>query len=230
MRTEPRGGTVLMEAVLCLPLLLLLVTGVIQFARIWEARLMVQYAAYNAARAALVYNTEDYADIDKSTGKITFKSSEGPVWVAAVNTLAWKSATSAGTGDASGDYSFPGFSGDLSFRIHDSAFVRRQIVVSADKSWESNGVVKVTVKFKSPLLFSIFALGSTQGDPESAEDIGSGSEAPLVHDSSLDVAEHTQWDDSIPHVILTESCTMPKPWSTANYPRVSSQERSFLEM
>lgn len=47
-------GTVLMEAIICLPVLLLVSLGVAQFAHIWLCRTMVQYAAYSAARAALV--------------------------------------------------------------------------------------------------------------------------------------------------------------------------------
>ena len=47
-------GSVLMEAILCLPVLLLLSLGVAQFAHIWLCRTMVHYAAFSAARAALV--------------------------------------------------------------------------------------------------------------------------------------------------------------------------------
>lgn len=228
--TARRSGSVLMEAVLCLPLLLFLVTGIVQFARIWEARLFTRHAAYNAARAALVYNVAEYADIDKATGKITFKGTSGPVWVSAVNTLAWKSATSANGGNASDNYAFPGFLDNESYRIDNSAFIRSQVMIDGNESWESNGVVRVTVKFKFPLLFSVFALGSVQGNPESEKDIGPDAEVALVHDVSEDIAPHADWEDSIPHILLAESCLLPKPWSTANYPRVSSQERSFLEM
>ena len=49
-----------METVLCLPLLLLLVSGIIQFARLWEARFFTWLAAYNGARAAMVYNEREY--------------------------------------------------------------------------------------------------------------------------------------------------------------------------
>ena len=42
-----------MEAVICLPVLLLVSLGVAQFAHIWLCRTMVQYAAYCGARATL---------------------------------------------------------------------------------------------------------------------------------------------------------------------------------
>jgi len=42
-----------MEAIICLPVLLLVSLGVAQFAHIWLCRTMVQYAAYCGARATL---------------------------------------------------------------------------------------------------------------------------------------------------------------------------------
>ena len=42
-----------MEAIICLPVLLLLSLGVAQFAHIWYCRAIVQYAAYCGARAVL---------------------------------------------------------------------------------------------------------------------------------------------------------------------------------
>ena len=46
-------GSVLMEAIICLPVLLLLSLGVAQFAHIWYCRTVVHYAAYCGARAVL---------------------------------------------------------------------------------------------------------------------------------------------------------------------------------
>lgn len=42
-----------MEAIICLPVLLLLSLGVAQFAHIWYCRTIVHYAAYSGARAVL---------------------------------------------------------------------------------------------------------------------------------------------------------------------------------
>ena len=47
------NGSVLMEAIICLPVLLLLSLGVAQFAHIWYCRTVVHYAAYCGARAVL---------------------------------------------------------------------------------------------------------------------------------------------------------------------------------
>ena len=229
IRTAPRGGTVLMEAVLCLPLLLFLVTGLVQFARIWEAKLMTRHAAYNAARATLVYNVDEYATTNKE-GKVIFKTHGGIAWLAAVNTLAWKSATSHATLGTDANHAFPGFEGEGNYRIESSAFIRDQVRIVQPQSWESNGLVRVTVQFDFPLLFSIFALGSMWGDPEGRDDIGPGSDVPLVHDTSLDTKPRTAWNREIPHIRLTEGYVMPKPWSTKRYPRVSGKEAVYLEM
>ena len=226
MRTGPRSGSVLMEAVLCLPLLLFLVTGIVQFARIWEARLFVRHAAYNAARAALVYNTDDYAT--NVNGRVRFYSDRGAVWLAAVNTLVWKSATFSAFGEDD-DYLFPGFTGDRGFaltdyRVPNSAFIQDQVHILSD-SFESNGVVRVTVSFKYPLLFSVFALGGEVNEAYGDED----DKVALVHDTDLDAIRET-WDDNTPHINLRETRVLPKPWSTAHYPRVSKDEADFMDM
>lgn len=212
-----------MEAVLCLPMLLFLVTGLVQFSRIWEAKLMTRHAAYNAARAALVYNVADYGYTNRQ-GRIIFNTHGGAAWLAAVNTLVWKSDTHHSTRGESADYEFPGFEDESpNGRIDSSAFIRDQVRIVQSQSWESNGFVRVTVQFDFPLLFSIFALGSVQGEDD--EDL-----APLVHDSELD-RFRAAWDrERISHIRLVESCVMPKPWGTAHYPRVSASEVAYLGM
>lgn len=197
------AGTVLMEAVLCLPLLLLLVTGIVQFARIWETRLFVQYAAYNAARAALVYNPFEYAD---SSGH--FRERRGPVFQAAVNTLAWKSATE---NSAAANVWFPGFAPGS--RAPDSGNVWHQVHVSPVASWESNGLVCVSVRFDMPLLFKVF-------DPSwMFPAIRAGEEAdPLA---GLD-------SDATGLFPIAEACILPKPWSTSLYPLLADEERLVI--
>lgn len=202
--TGPRSGTVLMEAVLCLPLLLLLVTGVVQFARIWEARLFTQYAAYNAARAALVYNPADYGD-SSVPGRFVFFEQGGPVWQAAVNTLAWKSSS----GNSSDCLLFPGFA--PKDRVPNSASVWGETKIFPARSWESNGMVCVTVNFQYPLLFSVFDPARLGASRETADE---GNPLSALNDFAT--------------FSLTESCILPKPWSTEHYPRLSRQEWDVL--
>ena len=234
MRTEPRSGTVLMEAVLCLPLLLFLLTGIVQLSRIWEAKLLTRHAAYNAARAALVYSTEDYATEDGSSGSIRFRRRSGPVWLAAVNTLVWKSSTISASEGPAADYLFPGFSSFSGIsspysQVPNSAFIQDQVAVSPSRSWESNGVVCVTVSFKFPLIFSVFALGAAQGDPDLDLPFGGEDDpVPLVHDADDSLAPRSSWSDAIPHITLSETRILPKPWSTRHYPKISDDELAYL--
>ena len=57
-----RRGSMMLEAVLALPIFLFLVFFLVQSAFIWTAHQMTRYAAYCAARAMLVYHPDDYAD------------------------------------------------------------------------------------------------------------------------------------------------------------------------
>ena len=56
-----RRGSVMLEAVLVLPLFIFIVFFFVQSAFVWTARQMTVYASYCAARAALVYNPSDCA-------------------------------------------------------------------------------------------------------------------------------------------------------------------------
>ena len=148
-RPSPKAGTVLMEAVLCLPLLLLLITGVFQFARIWEARLFTLAAAHSAARAALVLNPADY--MDHRNGKVCFASNDTPVWAAAADVLAWVDATVPSS--SSSDWGFPGLG-----PAPNSAGLRASVAIDPSRSWESNGLVCVAVRFDLPLLYQIYGM------------------------------------------------------------------------
>lgn len=55
------GGSVLLEALLALPVLLLLTLGVGQLAHIWYCRQIVHYAAEAGARAAVVSSSGDFS-------------------------------------------------------------------------------------------------------------------------------------------------------------------------
>ena len=53
-RARSREGSVMLEFALAFPIVLVLILGCVQFAHLWVARVVVHYAAYCAARAALV--------------------------------------------------------------------------------------------------------------------------------------------------------------------------------
>lgn len=238
-----------MEAVLCLPLLLCLVSGIIQFARIWEARFFTWLAAYNGARAALVYNEREYAGMVTVTNivasgekpkwyhvvkrlefndiqvveKEQFYCDKGIVWLAAVNTLAWMSETE--------DY-------DSLFlptmgNIPHSSRIREQVEIIPERmtdsvddyrfSEEKTGYVRVCVAFKFPLLFSVF-------DPSLMWRAPEGGDSPMANLTGVgadDATARRAWRLGRTFT-LYETVLLPKPWTTSNYPLLSVAERKHL--
>lgn len=63
-RRSPRGsdesGQALVESALVTPLMVFLILGVIQLAMIQHAKIMSEYAAFNAARAGIVWNADPF--------------------------------------------------------------------------------------------------------------------------------------------------------------------------
>ena len=134
-----RRGTVLMETVLVLPILTLLIFAIAQFAYIWYAQIMTHYAAYNAARAALVYNPSQY-----SNGNDLMQTS-GPCWNAAVQSLSWVSASTDST-----ERSNLTITGHL--QVPGSSYIKSQVRVSGQSlESSSNPIVCVRVEFDCPL-------------------------------------------------------------------------------
>lgn len=193
------SGTVLLESILVLPLLLMLITGIFQFARFWQARLLTRYAAYNAARAALVYNPVHYR-----TGAGQFLADRGVCWLAAMTTLSWMSAT---TDD--NNFWMPGY-GD----VPHSSGIRSQVRVVPSGCKETDGWVKVTVLFQFPTLFAVFD-ATTMHPPE-----GGGGHSGIIDPLSDPV--------KYPHFTFVESCQLPKPWSTGRYPHIGEAEQRLI--
>lgn len=198
-------GTVLMESILVLPLLLMLIGGIFQFSRFWEAKLLTRYAAYNAARAALVYHPVHYrlpAD-DPGPNAGQFLADRGVCWMAAVTTLSWLSATTS-----SANYEVQGYG-----EVPNSSLIRSQVRIVPEGCKEGDGWVKVTVQFQFPTLFAVF--DATLMHPERDVDEEHGI------DAIRDAAEN-QW------FTFTETCVLPKPWTTDRYPHMNPLEFGVL--
>lgn len=243
-----RKGSVLMEAVLCLPVLLLLISGIWQFSRLWEARFFTWLAAYNAARATLVYNIRDYAyripggrrqvidderhecRIAEEPPKWIFRERSGMAWLAAVNTLAWISQTE---GDRDLWYPFPRFDAiPYSTRIKEQVRIVNELdpgrLSAAMRgefdyrySVETQGVVRVSVEFKVPLLLSVF-------DPSLLYPGGATND-------TISAFRGVEEDDAKARgralgrtFALRETVVLPKPYSTEWYPLVPLLERLYL--
>ena len=197
-----KTGTVLMETLLVLPLLLMLIMGVVQFARLWQARMMVWYAAYNAARATLVYHPGEYGVYDPDAGTLEFYEKDGVAWAAAAQTLAWVSATE----DDPASFWMPSLGA-----IPNSSGVAGQVRIVPEKSWESNGMVRVTVEFKCPTMFKVFDVSSAFA----------GKTPKPVEDNAWNTL-------NAPTFTLTETCVLGKPWATGFFPRMHQDEREVV--
>src|SRR5216683_2714897 len=69
------GGQAVVEAAFVLPLTVVLILCTIQIAQLQQARVLVEYAAFNAARAGIVQNGNDGSD-----------GTSGPMHDAAIST------------------------------------------------------------------------------------------------------------------------------------------------
>ena len=219
-------GTVLMECVFVLPLLTLLIFAIVQFSLIWYAQIMTHYAAYNAARAALVYHPGEYREIgDKGQVIDTFKATSGACWEAACRTLAWVSMSPDGGGTGFG---IPGWwkQSDGYAPIPSSSFIQNQVRVvtnlSASCEITNAPVVKVTIEFDFPLhvpvigkMLAYFA-HVEQAYPSQWNVAGWTPSTEGV--AALD-AQNAPAAMRMDYVTLTATALLPKLWSSKRFAR-----------
>ena len=225
-----KRGTVLMETVLVLPILTLLIFAIVQFALIWYARIMTQYAAYNAARAALVYHPGEYRITDKAvTDK--FKQHEGPCWKAACRTLAWVSSSPDWPSDSNQSSSTSSNNKGSLLRIPgwydpipNSAHIEQQVRIMQSESTEMTNapVVKVTVEFDYPLHVPVIGRMLAyfdkveQGNPSKYEVWGWQPDATGL--AKLDNLHHRTMN--VDYITLRATAILPKLWRTSHFARI----------
>ena len=220
------AGTVLMETVLVLPILTILIFAIVQFALIWYARIMTQYAAYNAARAALVYHPGEYRESGipgtaiRTAVTDKFKQTEGPCWEAACRTLAWVSSSPDG---GSSKIDVPGWYD----AIPSSSHIARQVrIIQAESQEMTNApVVKVTVEFDFPLYVPVVGrmlayFNKVEGEEPSRYEVwgwnpGSGG------DAKLDALHHSTMN--VDFIKLRATAILPKPYRTSHFARIPSK-------
>lgn len=221
-RQSRRAGSVLMECVLVLPLLTLLIFAIVQFALLWNAQIMTHYAAYNAARAALVYHPAEYRKEDGLSPE--FQVSSGVCWEAAWRTLAWVS--SSPDMDSGTKYKIPGWwlgaGGDSP--VPASSCIENQVRIVGDgQSAEMTDapIVKVTVAFDFPLHVPVIGRMIAYFDhleaahPSSWEVTGW---RPAASAPELDKALHHPVM-GVDYVTLLSTVMLPKPWRTSHFAR-----------
>ncbi|MBQ6470834.1 MAG: pilus assembly protein [Victivallales bacterium] len=210
------NGTALMEFVLVMPLLVFMIFCTIQLALVCMAKQMTHYAAYSAARAALVYNPRDYSDPDGS-----FFMSGGPVHRAACTALAWMAQLpSSIDSDASDPLVIPGWG-----PVPGSGFLTTMPQVGIDDL--NSGflpdipAVKVTVQFLYPLYIPmagpLIAYFSFKRLEKKAE--VEWSSAGLVPSDIMQTLDNDSSNNGARMFFLRETCIMPMPWDTRTFPR-----------
>lgn len=233
--TRRQKGSMLLEAVITMPLFVILVFVIIQMSFVWVAKEVTHYAAYCGARAALVYNPVDYAP----------SRDYGVVKKAAMTPLSWISWSLNALGDW-GNFKIGWTDVPL------SSYVRNQTHVSVEEynvigETDRRNVgaipieaqfpaVTVTVGFDCPLFIPLggpiiayfFGAKEARVSTEGAID-AHGFHAP--HGEAVDMSLMPYCPD--PSMLnwfhysirLTERCTLAKPWKTDSFPVMSDNDK-----
>ena len=179
------SGTVMLEFVLAFPLILTLMLACMQFAHMWMAKQVVHYAAFCAARAALVCEKGEYEKAGQQ---------------AAEQVCAW---IVHGRTDGEQDKRIPGWGA-----IPDSGGVKRKTKARIEDVGRWN--VKATVTHDFALLFPLvgpmigwvmnpWASGQEYVEQQPVDTTGNIGQSDMVY---------------YPHLRFTESVVLPKPYVT----------------
>lgn len=205
-----RRGSMLMEFVITMPILVFLIMFVLQLAYLQLAHECTAYAAFCAARAMLVSNPLEGRG-EKS----------GCAWRAATVALAWFHPQGL-KGKKDGLIEIPGW-GKIpgSDTIEDHV----KIVNPYDDMLETlnkNGyasIARVTVSYDCPMMIPVAGevmAWALRKDRKDDEDDGNDlfGWLPVVDKSKLSRKD----GESFPFVTIEETCALPMPYSTYNYP------------
>lgn len=193
-----RRGSVMMEAVIVMPILLFLIFLIIQFAHIWTARQLVSYAAFCATRAITVVNPGEQQKAAENAAKMA---------------LSWMCLADGGDGSGR-SVTVPGWGEIPGAR---SADQRVTVAVLEDGTDASRPVVAVKVAFCFPLLIPGMAVNSVLATAAS----GGGQLDEKEYDFARNLnraAGKPSLINGWPYLELTEICVLPMPYSTENFP------------
>ena len=187
-----RRGSVMLEAVVVLPLFIFIVFFFVQSAFVWTARQMTVYAAYCAARAALVYNPADYS------------GDGGVAKRAACEVLGWISFSHKGSSPVriptqTGEYSLPASDG-----------IGDQVAVALSEDAGELPAVTASVDFRYPLIIPLGGL-------------------LYVMDSKTSGGFEAGTEDGWHYLRISESYTLPKPYSTLTFPVVPDEDGKAIK-
>ncbi len=197
-------GTALMEFVLIMPIFCFTIFCIIQLSLVCMAKQLTHYAAYSAARAAIVYNPAEYSDGGK------FYSNKGVVHRAACTALSWLGQMPGGPNRLN----VPGWG-----EVPGSGYISQQVFIDPNRSEIFTDVpaVKVTVVFRYPLHIpfagSIIGYFNAGGKADGAWDLGG-----LLPTDMSDTMKDSMLGKT-PSFLMSESCIIPMQWDNNMFPR-----------
>lgn len=215
-----------MEFALAFPVLLVLILGCVQFAHLWAARLVVHYAAYCAARAALVtvcdssgpgqsnesWPRRNELPHEGLNAQFCVGSAIAGRQGAAASEAEWAACKAAsrvcawivmgGAGNETADVDVPDWG-----RIPGSDAVERKTRASVRfEQWNVEATVEHDFALIAPIVGPMIAWGMNPWDENEPWKIWKKDVTGDVH-LSLDLV-------SYPHIRLTETVWLPKPYRT----------------
>ena len=200
-----RRGSMLMEFVITMPILVFLIMFVLQLAYLQLAHECTAYAAFCAARALLVCNVEEH------TGPTS-----GCAWKAATVALAWFHPQGL-KGEKDGLIEIPGWG-----KIPGSDTIEDHVEVNYDTMWRAintrgyESLASVTVSYDCPMMIPVAGEVMAWALRDDRKDGGNDlfGWLPVVDKSKLSRKD----GESFPFVTIEEMCVLPMPYSTCNYP------------
>ena len=213
-----KRGSILAETVLVMPLLLLLIFGILQFAQIWMARQFVVYAAACAARAMTVAQPDDER-LDR------YEQSDAADKAAKL-ALSWLCLAEAASESGRGGVEVPGWGLIPGSRSVDRRVTTQVLQVNENGGWipldgtsDHYTAVGVTVGFRFPLLIPGMAINAILGNfaNRSSQQLAQGADfyGNLAQASRNPIVDIDGW----PYVNLRETCILPMPYSPLNFPK-----------
>jgi hypothetical protein len=224
---QARTGSVLLEFTMAFPIVLMLILACVQFAHIWLAKLMTHYAAYCAARAALVTVCDESGPTSSNDSWPTreelphegFKDSftrlgsiglgrdglaeseaEWAACQAAQEVCAWSVLGAAGV--SLKDRKIPNWG-----RIPASDAVERKVRASIRvQNWNVEATVEQDFALVTPLVGPMIAWGMNPWDPE--HPWGERKK------DATDDAHRFRDKVGFPHIRIKATVVMPKPYRT----------------
>ncbi len=216
---QMKRGSMLAETVIVMPILMLLIFGIVQFALVWTAKQMTAYAAFCATRAIMVVRPDD-------AGKDEFEQSYAAESAAMV-ALSWI-ATADYDRESATRVSIPGWgrvvgSGSMSRRLNVEVLATGSDPGSDDdpEKMVDGPFAAVKVVFRYPLLIPGMGVNNILANATQNPSSRLFTEKDKDFYASLNEAdgENLVTISGWPYIELTETCVLPMPYSTANFPK-----------